>query len=175
LQYFEYDKVVFIEGSLISVTYDRSMRILRMRDCFIAASIGLMATTLVSPANSQSGFHASSRNLPATLETENSNCYELATEAKAPGAEYIPGLNSAGGQIVPADVPSQQQDFYPVVRFDLGIGKRRVKPAGRKKELRARNLTVAEVSIDTSTGVVALDGQKLTPPKRYSGCDSRAR
>ncbi len=130
---------------------------------------------LAVPANSKSGFHASSRNLPATLETANSNCYEVANQAKTPGADYIPGRNSAGGQITPADVPSSKRDFYPVVRFDLGFGNRRIKSAGRKKRLRAKDLTVAEVSIDTSTGEVALDGQRVTSPKRYSGCDPEVR
>jgi len=130
---------------------------------------------LAGPANSQSGFHASSRDLPATLEATNSNCYEVANGTRIPGADYRPGRDIARGKIVPADVPSPKPDFYPVVRFDLGIGKRRGKSVGGKKRLRAKDLTVAEVSIDTSTGEVALDGQSLTPAKRYRGCDAEVR
>ncbi len=151
------------------------MRILPTRVCFVAVSIGLAVVIFVGPANSQSGFHASSGNLPATLEAENSDCYEVANDARNPGAEYNPGSNSAGNQIAPANVPSQQRDFYPVVRFDLGVGNRRVKSSTRKKRLRAKDLTVAEVSIDTSTGEVALDGRRVTPPKRYRGCDTEVR
>ncbi len=139
---------------------------------FVGLSLGTMA--FVDIAYSQSGFHAQSGNLPATIDQINPNCSEFENSTLTPGAEYIPGRNVAGKSVVPADVDPLRRRASPVVRFDLGLGNSRrnnYKRSGLKRgQLRAKNLSVGEVSIDTATGEVALDGQRLARRDSYSGC-----
>lgn len=132
----------------------------------------------MSVADAKSGFHVQSENLPATLNMNNFRCREAAIEKEkrrvVPGPEYRPGRNASGAPVAPAQSDLERRDAYPVVRFDLGFNRRfrrRIDSFGLKQQgLRATDLSAGEVSIDTSSGEVALDGRPLTQTGDGAGC-----
>mgnify|MGYP003627938759 CR=1 FL=1 len=129
---------------------------------------------LSGAAHSASGLHVKSQNLPATLNSTGRDCSESIESAQPPGADYIPGRNVAGNSVAPADIGRNEPDIYPVIRFDLGLGKRQknryFSPGLKGGPLRAKDLTAGEVSIDTFNGEVALDGQPLAFKKNRYDC-----
>ena len=135
------------------------------RCCFATVISVLLVSGFIGAANAESGFHAQSRDLPATTNSYDRGCSELTGKKTTPGFDRT---------VVPADVERVGPENFPVIRFDLGLGKRQknryISPGLKNSRLRARNLTAGEVSVDTYNGEVALDGQALTRSKNRYGC-----
>jgi len=137
--------------------------------CFAAMMSGFMVSGFAGAANAESGFHARSRDLPATSNSGARDCSDLTGNKQPSGAGYI-----RDRAVAPADVEPVDPESFPIVRFDLGLGNRRknqyISPGLKSSRLRARGLSVGEVSVDTFTGEVALDGRSLTRSKNRAGC-----
>jgi len=158
-----------VEGVLTLVEYSREMACGPSKYGVVAVMSGFLTLGFAGSANSQSGFHAKSRDLPATVNSRDRDCPEVRRPQSPPGAGYFPDR-----KLMPADVAPVGPDFFPVLRFDLGLNsqpKSRLKLPGNKPgRLRARDLTVGEVSVDTFNGEVAVDGQPLARPGGRYGC-----
>lgn len=137
--------------------------------CFTPVLSAFLVLGFVGAAIAESGFHAQSRDLPATSNSDGRDCSELIGVKNTPGAGYIPDKT-----VAPADIGPVRSEKFPIVRFDLGLGKRRknryISPGMKNSRLRTRDLTVGEVSVDTFKGEVALDGQPITRSKNRYGC-----
>ncbi len=158
-----------IEAVLIILLHNAEMSICLTRRIFAVVMIALSAVAFISTAKSQNRFHVKSQKLPGTLEAGNPNCPELSASPDTAGVEYVPGRTASGTKLVPADVDPVKRGSYPIVRFDLNTGNR------RRNRLGASGLTIGEVSIDTATGEVALDGEDLAPKKHRKGCGTPGR
>lgn len=162
----------------MSLNYHMTMRYYFFKPIIVAILMSLPGVTLMSIADAKSGFHAKSENLPATLNKNSFRCRETANKKGKrrvyPGPEYIPGRNVSGAAVAPAESDPAGTEAYPVVRFDLGFDRRlrrRIKSFGLKQgRLRATDLSAGEVSIDTSSGEVVLDGRALTQTGDRVGC-----
>ncbi len=142
--------------------------------CLVAvlSVLGLLVAGSFELAIAGSRFKAKSKNLPASLS--GNGCSELAGGSNFPGADFVPGRDVKGEKIAPAELPGEYQEIQPIVRFDLQSDRRLKVRKGansrRRSPLRTNNLSLGEVSIDTSSGEVAVDGQQLTNTKKGSGC-----
>lgn len=127
------------------------------------ATTGFLVMVGPESAHSKSRFQVKSQNLPATQSLDHNTC-----------SEFISGRTVSGTKVAPADDGQNHDTFHPIVRFDLGVGKTKWKyrdrPQRRSGHLTVKNQTVGEVSIDTSSGVVALDGNAITKINPHIGC-----
>jgi len=157
-----------VEGGLTSALYNAEMAYGFIKCCLAAMISGFLILGFTGAAISESGFHAQSRNLPATVNSNGRDCSEFIDAEKPPGAGDLPR------RVAPADVEPVGSENFPILRFDLGLGKRQknryISPGTKNSRLRARDLSVGEVSVDTFNGEVALDGRPLTQPKNRYGC-----
>ena len=137
--------------------------------CFISMISVFLVLGFTGAAEAESGFHAQSRDLPATSSSGGRDCSGLIRSGEITQGEY-----TSGRTVTPADIEPVGSKAYPIVRFDLGLGNRRknryISPGLKNNRLRARDLSVGEVSVDTFNGSVALDGQPLTRSKNRTGC-----
>jgi len=158
-----------VEVPLTSAPYNAEMTYGFNKCCVAAMISGFLILGFTGAANSESGFHAQSRNLPAATSSNNRDCFGLTGAKKTPGADYIPDQT-----VAPADIEPVGSENFPILRFDLGLGKRQknlyISPGMENSRLRARDLSVGEVSVDTFNGEVALDGQPLTRTGTRYGC-----
>lgn len=127
--------------------------------------LGLLVVMMITAAHSASRFQVKSENLPATLNTNNTLCREQAAAKRTAPARFHSGQHNSDRSIVPADVAGSTSEFRPVVRFDIGPGHKQ-----RRHRLLGKGVSVGEVSIDTRTGKVVLDGQIISAPQRRTGC-----
>ena len=158
-----------VDGALTLVAYVGEMACGFTKSCFLVVVSGFLTLSYSDVANSESGFHAQSRNLPATVDTSDRDCSRLTGAKNTPGARYIPDR-----KVVSADVEPIGSENFPVLRFGLELGKQRknryISPGMKNSRLRPGDLTIGEVIVDTYSGEVALDGQPLTRTGTRYGC-----
>jgi len=80
-------------------------------------------------------------------------------------AVFEPGIDARGRRVVPADVP---RDGYrmapPVVGFDLAGPRGRLRRGNaRRRAARHAGIDLGEVTVDTGSGLVSLNGAPLNP------------
>jgi len=137
-----------------------------LKHFIVVPLMGLLSVMLISAAHPKSKYHVKSQDLPATLKATTDNCSEIGKKKRTPGAEYVPGRSASGGAVTPADInPTEPQDF-PIVRYDLGL---------KSRHLQSNGLSVGEVSVDTRTGEVALDGRSLYSGNQLNDCYTNSR
>jgi len=158
-----------VEKALTSPEYGTEMSCGYYKYCFATITTSFLLLGFTGAAEAESGFHAQSRNLPATSTSNDRDCSELLRAGKTSDAGSVPDRT-----VTPADIEPMGSENFPIVRFDLGLGKRRknrlISPGPKNSQMRARDLTVGEVSVDTFNGEVALDGRALTQPKTRYDC-----
>jgi hypothetical protein len=82
-------------------------------------------------------------------------CRQLA--AARWGADYVAGVDAYGRRVAPADLDhGRYSDSGPVVSFDVLVPRR---PGAARRD----DMIAGTVTIDTATGLVALDGRPLAP------------
>ncbi len=84
-------------------------------------------------------------------------CDHIAGIDRRSHAEYVPGVDVAGKPVVPADAyMSGVPAIQPQVTFDV--------PLKRKPFKRHAYASAGQIDVDTTTGVVAYNGEPLNPP-----------
>jgi hypothetical protein len=82
-------------------------------------------------------------------------CRQLA--AALWGADYVAGVDPHGRGVAPADLDhGRYGDAGPVVSFDVPVPRR---PGAASRD----DMIAGTVTVDTATGLVALDGRPLDP------------
>jgi len=101
---------------------------------------------------------------PSILPLSAKECRLLKIHRPAEDVTYQPGVASDGSPVTPADLPDPTMAEVPeVISFDLL--KRPAGPGGLLLEG-----SVGTLSVNVATGVLALNGKRLSPPRAVIRC-----